>query len=392
MTAWMSRSRRCSGLVGVERAAAARPVGGVDDGGRPLRRPHRGGPDARPLLAASSSSPSTRRRPQRRRRSRSTSAARRGARCRPSPARAGTSGWRRAARRRAAAPCRRRARRCRRARPGRCRAPRWRRRTRYSAGGGMRTMGASMHGSSASGANVRSAGTTTSSTWKWWLPVPRSPDTCQVSSITTWSGENTAMRSCGHAVDDALDAVAEDPVGVLAAAGEAPPAGDAVAAVDGRRSSRVGLNTPATMTSGPSAKSASNVARGSPARSTHDAAADHHGPADRRVGARRAPRRRRIAAAGRRRRRRGCAAGAAGSTRPRSARRAGRAAAAGPPRSRRPARRSSAPAPCTASSTSAAVVVRSSDGRSSLGPPQGRSIGASAACRARSSSSQPPLQ
>ena len=66
-----------------------------------------------------------------------------------------------------------------------------------SVGGGIRTIGVSIDGSSASGAVVCSTGTTTSSTWKWWLPVPWSPETRQVSSITTSSGRNTAIRSCG---------------------------------------------------------------------------------------------------------------------------------------------------------------------------------------------------
>ena len=64
----------------------------------------------------------------------------------------------------------------------------------------------------------------------WWLPVPRRPDTLQVSSIVTWSGANTAMRMGGGPSADGSAAAASpasmqlpySQVGVLAAAGEPP--------------------------------------------------------------------------------------------------------------------------------------------------------------------------
>ena len=66
-----------------------------------------------------------------------------------------------------------------------------------SAGGGTLTTGASTHGASPMGSSVRSAGTCNASTWTWWLPVPQSPATVHVSSMTTWPGANTAMRIRG---------------------------------------------------------------------------------------------------------------------------------------------------------------------------------------------------
>ena len=71
------------------------------------------------------------------------------------------------------------------------------------------------------------------------------------------------MRSCGTPSTIALDAVAEQPVGVLAAAGEAPPAADPVAAVDGGDRAG-GVERAGDDDVGTSAKSASNVARGQP--------------------------------------------------------------------------------------------------------------------------------
>ena len=59
-----------------------------------------------------------------------------------------------------------------------------------------------------------------------------SPSTDQVSSILIWSGENTHRAQLGAAAG-VLHAVAEQPVAVLAAAGERPPAAHPVPPVDG---------------------------------------------------------------------------------------------------------------------------------------------------------------
>ena len=87
----------------------------------------------------------------------------------------------------------------------------------------------------------------------------------------------------GDAVDDRLDAVAVDPVGVLAAAGEAPPAGHAVAVVDGGdRAGRVehaGRDDVGRI--GEQLVEAGARQRGQVAPR---ARSDHHGPAHRRVG------------------------------------------------------------------------------------------------------------
>lgn len=58
-------------------------------------------------------------------------------------------------------------------------------------------MGSSRAGRAPMGSRARSTGTNTSSTRKWWLPVPLRPETCQVSSMVTSLGENTAMRIRG---------------------------------------------------------------------------------------------------------------------------------------------------------------------------------------------------
>ena len=155
----------------------------------------------------------------------------------------------------------------RRARRGPSRARRWRSPSAKSAGGGMRTIGSSMHGSSRSGTNVRSAGTTTSSTWKWWLPVPHSPETCQVSSISTWSRANTAPRSCGTPSTIPSTQFAKNQ-----AACSHPLANPHRPVTRYPPSTRViepvGLNAPAIAMSGPPAKIRSKLARGSTARST----------------------------------------------------------------------------------------------------------------------------
>ena len=69
------------------------------------------------------------------------------------------------------------------------------------------------------------------------------------------------------AVDEPFDAVGVDPVGVLTTAGEAPAPLDAVAVATGVMEP-AGLKAPATMRSGPVAKTASKVARGNVTRST----------------------------------------------------------------------------------------------------------------------------
>ena len=99
--------------------------------------------------------------------------------------------------RRAAAPCRWPARRCRRARPARCRPPRWRSRARTARAPGC---GRSAYRARLvdERADVGSAGNQTSSTAEVVAAGPAAgPTTFQVSSISTWSGENTAIRSRG---------------------------------------------------------------------------------------------------------------------------------------------------------------------------------------------------
>ena len=95
----------------------------------------------------------------------------------------------------------------------------------------MRTSGTSTHGSASSVAQVRAIGTNTSSAVKWWLPVPHSPDTVQVSSIAiSDSGEH--HRAQPPLPVDFLETVAEQPVAVQASAGETPPPAHPVATVD----------------------------------------------------------------------------------------------------------------------------------------------------------------
>ena len=60
---------------------------------------------------------------------------------------------------------------------------------------GNRNSGMSMHGGDSMVGKVRSAGTSTASAAKWWLPVPHSPDTVHVSSISTSAGAKTTIRS-----------------------------------------------------------------------------------------------------------------------------------------------------------------------------------------------------
>ena len=66
-----------------------------------------------------------------------------------------------------------------------------------NAGVWTRPMGSSMHGSPSSGTKVRSAGTRTSSTLKWWLAVAHMPVAVHVGSMTISSGVNSAARSIG---------------------------------------------------------------------------------------------------------------------------------------------------------------------------------------------------
>ena len=210
--------------VDVDGGTAAGAVGGVDDGRRSFRRPHRGGADCVPGRRASArcrrSPPPTTWTP-----SRTAVLAPRAARCRPSPGRTGTSGSRRAAHGRAAASCGSRGRRCRRALPARSRSPRWRRRTRSVRAAGCarsaRRCTARAPRTSSSARRARTGRRRGSG----GCPVPASPDTCQVSSMTTSVGREQGDPELWDAVDQPLDAVAEDPVGVLAAAGEAPPPG-----------------------------------------------------------------------------------------------------------------------------------------------------------------------
>ena len=211
-----------------------------------------------------------------------------------------------------------------------------------SAGIGTRTIGASRHGASAIGSSVRSAGTTTGSTWKWWLPVPHRPDTVHVSSIDDLVGREDGDAQPGDAVDDRLDAVAVDPVGVLAAAGEAPPAAHAVpAVVGGDRAGRV--EHAGRDDVGRVGEQLVEGGAGQRGQVAPRARSDHHGPAHRRVG----PGELLVHAHGAGEVGADAAvawrAAAGGTPAPRSARRAGRGAAGGRPRSRRRGRRWTAP-------------------------------------------------
>ncbi len=196
----------------------------------------------------------------------------------------------------------------------------------------------------------------------------------------------------GRAVDDRFDAVAEQPVGVLAAAGEAPSAGHPVPVADGGdRAGRVEDAGHDRV----SARGEQAVERGAgePGEVAPRAASDHHGPADGRVGSGEGSRRPASRSAGRHRCRRGCSAATPGSSRPRSARRADRCG------TRRAASISAARAVIVGASSSRRLEDalrrrrRPIHDRHAFTPSDhGRSIGASAAWRARSSSSQPPLQ
>ena len=162
-----------------------------------------------------------------------------------------------------------------------------------------------------------------------------------------------------HAVHDALDAVAVDPVRVLAAAGEAPAAGHAVAAVLG--GDRAGRAEDAGRDGVRRRRTARRRWRAAarPGRTTCPTRSAPSRPPTRRP--RRTPRTRAWRRGGRPRGRRGCGAAARGRRPRRSARRAGRRAPGGRPRSP-PARAAIAGAirrPPSRTSVGVAMSVRS---------------------------------
>ena len=202
--------------------------------------------------------------------------------------------------------------------------------------------------------------------------MPHRPAAVQVSSIWTSSGAKRAIRSWGRR-RRALDAVAVEHVGVLAAAGEAPPARHPVPAVG--RGDRPGR--------GEHARDDDVAAGRRPCRTSRGAARRGRSTRCRRSSPSRPPRRRRGRAPRGTAARRQVGAEAAVAVRHRHpeaaggarARRAGRRAAGGPPRPRRRGRRSSGPArgPRRAPSTSA--VTCRSIARRRLAPAVRRSIG-----------------
>ena len=165
-----------------------------------------------------------------------------------------------------------------------------------------------------------------------------------------------------HAVDDTLDAVAVEHVGVLAAAREAPSTVHPVAVVDGRdRPGRVEDAGHDHVRAGrtPRRRSRGAARRG---RTRNRRRSSRSRPRTRRRGP--APRTPASRTRGRRRARRGWAASTTGSSRRRSARRAGHAAACGRPRPRRPAprwsgasARTASRTPCAWSSARSAMVI-----------------------------------
>ncbi len=244
-----------------------------------------------------------------------------------------------------------------------------------NAGVWTRAMGSSMHGSPSSGTKVRSGGRLRSSTRKWWLAVAHMPVAVQRVLDDDVIGGEQGRAEHRVAVHEPLDAVAEDPVGVLAPAAERPSALDPVAAVDGRDGpggvERAGHDHAGTLREDSVEGGARQVDEIAPR-----AATDHHDPRHRRVRGGQVL----VQAHGGH----DVVAGAtvAGGDEHVEA-------AHGREVVEQVARH--APRRFDLGRSSRDGRKKVGDGRRGRGT-HGRTIGASAACRARSSSSQPPLQ
>ena len=155
-----------------------------------------------------------------------------------------------------------------------------------SAGAGTRTIARSTHASPAIGSQVHVGRDLDPSARTCWLPVPRSPLTCQVSSTTTCSRGSDREPHAGRATGRVdVQAVEPHPGRVLHAGDEAPPPGHPEpVGPDGLEQSRSGLIAPATIAPG-SANSSSKVARGRCTMSNHGTRPDHHRPPDGGIGA-----------------------------------------------------------------------------------------------------------
>ena len=133
--------------------------------------------------------------------------------------------------------------------------------------------------------NVRSSGTNLPSRVKSWLPVPHRPGhRPRVDDLDVGRREHHHPQRRHAAVVD--HAVGDEPVGVLASAGERPAPGDPEPTVDRRRHPRRVERPGAARHRDRRRRPRRRWLRGSMPEDHRRRAADHHRPADRPVGTR----------------------------------------------------------------------------------------------------------